>query len=947
MTYPSDYYEIRLYDEDSTFVTILQGWSSLEYWQRLNAPWNHQIRFDLAWDDPQLDTLRAIGPDWFYLIYRTNPLTLDKELVWEGIHQTTVDQARADGTMIITLYGQGYTSWLGRRVIIPPSTDWEVHEVTGFAGNAIKEYVGYNMILGSAPDADRVMPGLAVEALHNDGDTITYSARYTNLLTACQTIAEDGNVKFGILGTDDPPTTFYIATREIWGLDRRVNSSNPDRGDPMLFDFIKKNMDIPILSKNYSEQRTVVYVAGTGVGIKRKTLELTNLTALAESPRARREAYTDSRGAESNDEMITVGVAYLEENAAKNSLTFNLRQNESTRWMRDFNLGDIVTAHYFDHLSSKEISEVHVTVNTSRDTTFIERIDIELNDLTDGQIDYLAEWTIEYDDPYDFWPVIGPDSLFSGIGTLATFDDNGYVYRTATFDTPIPVWDSVDLSVSGTPQQFVVDPFCSYYLTGTGTVDGWLVTSTNIYKVTDIFGTPVAVSQKTFRTPGGTVANHSADASFGNEGHAVVVSYYGSDGTYVTYTTDGSAWSAETQLTAFYQTDSDISEEAFPGCYVSPKTAGLVYTTAYSSNNNCVGYVSTNYGSTWTEANGTNAPQIIPDQGMANDIHVPYNHVDELKAYHGVRQSDVDYVTGGWYLGNTLDSQALADCPSSWCVAQLCEDSFSDAYMCAIFIEGAVRFGDTIKRMGPDSVEGIGNQCPGYDHTFTYDSSDHLEDSLNVSGNGIFLIGSTAVGNLLFGAGNFTALTGQENVRWSQNIAAPVAAAGESLTARLDSHYLQTGTVSFKIVYNINSPDSPYAGGVGGNSIYKTDGAVSEDISPDDGSNTYGPNDFGSRWRIMTCPIDETVLLAVASREGDTGARAFVSNDDGASWNALTLDNSDVRRGAVSGDDAATFFLWGANAYIQYSEDSGTTLNDKSGNLGGLGAGELIGICGG
>jgi hypothetical protein len=458
MTYPSDLYEVRLYDEDSNFVTILQGWSVLEYWQRLNAPWNHTIRYDLSYDDPRLDTLRSIGPDWFYLIYRTDPVTLDKDKVWEGFHQTTVDQARENGDIIITLYGQGYTEWLNRRVIIPPVADWEVHEVTAAAGTAIKEYVAFNMLTGSVPDADRAMPGFAVAAGPDGGTTVTYSPRYTNLLTACQTLAEDGNVKFGIIGTDDPPLTFAMYTREIWGLDRRINSTKPDKGDPMLFDFMKKNMDIPILSKNYSEQRTVVYVAGTGVGIKRKLLELSNLTALAESPRIRKESYIDSRGAESNAEMLTVGRSYLEKNAAKKSVTFNLRQNESTRWMRDFNLGDIVTAKYFDHLESKEINEIHVTVNTSRDTTFIERIDVEMEGLSDAMVEYLAEWTIDYEDPYPFIPVPdwppGPEP--DPIDLAYTLTTTSFRVTNDFYNTP-PNWAEIWTPPAGTFRAFLLD----------------------------------------------------------------------------------------------------------------------------------------------------------------------------------------------------------------------------------------------------------------------------------------------------------------------------------------------------------------------------------------------------------------------------------------------------------------------------------------------------------
>ena len=656
MTYPSDLYEVRLYDEDSNFVTILQGWSVLEYWQRLNAPWNHTIRYDLSYDDPRLDILRSIGPDWFYLIYRTDPITLDKDKVWEGFHQTTVDQARENGDIILTLYGQGYTEWLNRRVIIPPVADWEVHEVTAAAGTAIKEYVAFNMLTGSVPDADRAMPGFAVAAGPDGGTTVTYSPRYTNLLTACQTLAEDGNVKFGIIGTDDPPVTFALYTREIWGLDRRINSTKPDKGDPMLFDFMKKNMDIPILSKNYSEQKTVVYVAGTGVGIKRKLLELSNLTALAESPRIRKESYIDSRGAETNAEMLTVGRSYLEKNAAKKSVTFNLRQNESTRWMRDFDLGDIVTAKYFDHLESKEIAEIHVTVNTSRDTTFIERIDVEMNSLSDAMVEYLAEWTIDYEDPYPFQPVVevGPWSLFAGTQKIAMFRTDGYVYRTSDFDAVNPTWSRVNLSVTGQPANFVVDAFSPGYVGGGTDINGWLFTTSRIYRVTDIFGAVSATLQHTLSESfaawppsSGDYQTHAmADASFGVQGHVVLAwSNSGTRTTRAAYTTNsGTTWTEV--LVAGAATNAPL-----PGCYVSSKTAGLVYVTGGRTGlNGGAIYKSTDYGATWTRitAHGPQSPYLGLNRRGSGELHVPYQgNNDENIAYYC------------WFPGDNFDNNEL------------------------------------------------------------------------------------------------------------------------------------------------------------------------------------------------------------------------------------------------------------------------------------------------
>lgn len=54
MTLPFELYTIKVYDHTGTFVLFLQKWSSLEFHQRINAPWNHQITLEFSYDDRTL-----------------------------------------------------------------------------------------------------------------------------------------------------------------------------------------------------------------------------------------------------------------------------------------------------------------------------------------------------------------------------------------------------------------------------------------------------------------------------------------------------------------------------------------------------------------------------------------------------------------------------------------------------------------------------------------------------------------------------------------------------------------------------------------------------------------------------------------------------------------------------------------------------------------------------
>lgn len=527
---------------------------------------------------------------------------------------------------------------------------------------------------------------------------------------------------------------------------------------------------------------------------------------------------------------------------------------------------------------------------------------------------------------------------------IAAFNTNGYLYITSVFrDAAEPTWTCTDLALDGTIQGFVVDAFSPGYLSGSGAINGWLVTTTRIYRISDIFGSVSATSQKTFRTPSGSIANHSIDASFGAQGHVVVVSYYGEDGTYCTYSTDGVNWSTETQITAYYQTDTVNYADIFPGVQVSSKTAGLVYTTAFSSNDNGTSYVSTNYGASWSACNGTNGPLMDVGIALATDIHVPYGHADELLAYHGKISSgtginpslstDLQWVsvvesppgTGNEYNGD-IDTLLLDDdhqAAINWSSAS--SDGWNSTYLSLTLTpSGDPLTSFKIRISGWAPVSQFADPCPdprssdfqepnfaGFSKSSTYDATTKTVTYTKTTYTG----GNLSQGYLL--------------IRDCPNDVEPWD---------YDFYY----TVIEVNGENVYETD-------GARLTIKTDGAVGTDISPDDGSgNTYGP--YGaSRWRITSAPTDADRLLATIQRAGDTGARVFTSTNGGASWTPRTDDDNNYLRGAISGDDPNTVYTWGASGSIGLSTDGGATIADKSGNIADLTPtpGVFVGICGG
>jgi hypothetical protein len=377
------YYDIFFYDHTGTKVLLLTRYAYLEYTQRLNDAWNYIIRLEYGPDNVDLLFFRnTLERDFILEVYRTDPLTETRTLVYEGLHRTLVDQIKQDGSVVLTLYGTGYTELLKRRIIIPPDGS-ETSDKTGVAETCIKDYV-YDQAVAPV-DSDRIIPGLAVEADDGNGNTATYSARYTNLFTAVSRLAEQGDLDFGVV-RDTSVGTFLLRVKEDWGIDRRPGNASGEDGtetSPTVFDVTLNNMLIPILSKKGTNEINHIYIGGQGQGINRAILEMEDTAAEVISPWNRSEAFVDARNESTDNGLTTRGQAYLNDNQYTIGLSFNITQTEGTRWIRDWSLGDIIRAKYGSYIFSKKIMQVTVVLSAG-DTgqAVIEVISAEMDDIS-------------------------------------------------------------------------------------------------------------------------------------------------------------------------------------------------------------------------------------------------------------------------------------------------------------------------------------------------------------------------------------------------------------------------------------------------------------------------------------------------------------------------------------------------------------------------------------
>lgn len=349
-------YEIRLYDTDLVNRGLLQGFEYLEFTQRVNAPWNHNIRFKASNASSISTFLRGQDGlvDWIIFVLRTDPVTGLQHIVYEGFNRTVVDQLDSKNNAIFNLYGVGFTELLKRRITIPLAGE-EHLTYTGQAETVMKNFVASQAI--TPIDPNRVIPGLYNEVDSLTGSEVTYSARYTILDTVVNRCAVDGGVDYGIVGgnplNDIDIGMFEFQVRPIWGLDKTRN--NTDGNDAVILDNFVGNMDIPIYSVNSSGEKNVCYVGGQGQGIDREIEKVEYASGLAMSPWNRREDFSDARLESTTAALVTHGQNLVYDNRISRTLTFNVNQTQGCRWGTHWNLGDIITSRYFNNEIDQKI----------------------------------------------------------------------------------------------------------------------------------------------------------------------------------------------------------------------------------------------------------------------------------------------------------------------------------------------------------------------------------------------------------------------------------------------------------------------------------------------------------------------------------------------------------------------------------------------------------------
>lgn len=593
-------------------------------------------------------------------------------------------------------------------------------------------------------------------------------------------------------------------------------------------------------------------------------------------------------------------------------------------------------------------------------------------------------------------PTVPPDfGLLPDAEVLAAIAEDGYLYRTSDFQTLSssggPTWTQHDLGIADDKvYSFVVDPFSPGYINGSGAVNGWVVTESDIYRVTDFFGTPAATSVHTFDVatdPTDIRQTRTIQASFGayfSEGvnpWLLVISHYadetGHTGTWALRSLNGGVtWQEEVIVTEFYQ--ENVTSNTVPvdvGVYTSPKTPGYAITTAYVNTAESASvreFYSLDWGATWTQREVIENP-------------------DEPLAMFGVLMGGVGMITSE--IGDEFVWQVIASSDG---------DGFS----------GLVR----ILVAMPNEVERIEITGDTDNFILSNDASTYASDnSTNVPGTRFQMLAndkSFSTGGSQYGWQQEVRFHASLQTYWNKGREDLIAEYGSitsegayfsydfavsaggflghetinvlTMRLRITEIELVDSTIyvpealglllkpGFMLAAAIHVPWATnddelvvYSSGwdsFGGHN-YQTIRAPGDNTKPEDITpSNFGPvrSGFGLRaydndrsFLVMGAAENDGSLVPSEAQHG-----VFVSDDEGDTWTQVLGPTAETaftgKRGysaAFSGTDPDVIYIWGApdgeDGCISYTDDFGDNVDDRTGNLTSFTITSFLGIAGG
>lgn len=362
-------YQIILKDQEGERVAQFDAFASLDYERQRNAPGWLKLELDLPDDRTELFEL-----DGQIEIHRHGDWAgADWVVDFEAFHRRPAYRMVQSGQERFLSWGPGYLELLRSRIGLywyyndDARTSRGYLVLSGTPDEIIAGFVNYEAGSGAFyATKDRRCPGLAIGDVSTTGITITEQLRNKELLEAVQALAAAYNLDIRIVGIGAAQFEFQVG--KLLGTDRR--QGNPEMNPPVIFSTAYGNMERPQYIEDYLDEITAIYVGGQGEGEVRTIYELEEAARIAASPWNRREVFIDARDAVEETTLHGRALKLLQARGPIIDLTFSPIETEASKYGRDWNLGDLVTAIYQGVRRDYRIETIMVSVDNAGRETF-------------------------------------------------------------------------------------------------------------------------------------------------------------------------------------------------------------------------------------------------------------------------------------------------------------------------------------------------------------------------------------------------------------------------------------------------------------------------------------------------------------------------------------------------------------------------------------------------
>ena len=258
-----------------------------------------------------------------------------------------------------TAKGFSLIKLLETRITIPP-TGKAYQKYKGTPAEVMQQLVASNAIVPE--DSRRVLPNLVLGSRPPSGEKITYETRYNVLAEDIRAIANSHSLGTEIeLNWKDRKLEFVVRQ----GVNHTAGQVTQPR---VIFSDAYDNISEQIYTQDISSERNVGYVAGRGEGEERKIVMVDLAGA---SGFDLKEVFIDARDVDEDEDEETLlrerGMAKLAAMRAANSYDFTVLNGQTLQYLRDWDLGDLVTvmSDGMNTMIDERVLEVEEVYDTS------------------------------------------------------------------------------------------------------------------------------------------------------------------------------------------------------------------------------------------------------------------------------------------------------------------------------------------------------------------------------------------------------------------------------------------------------------------------------------------------------------------------------------------------------------------------------------------------------